>query len=287
MPTCPRSFDAALAVMAGAARAAVRGATAAAIATSLAAAQGRPPKLSTAQPERPSVSTHAGTVTAGWFELESGIELDRGTQPQHNTLGVFAAKLGLAENLQLSLLANVLRPSDAAGGFGDMTMALKMRLLEDFPVLGDFAILPAIKFPTGSDARGTGTNTTDGTITLISSRNVFGLDMDSNVAYTYRGGSGIHAPRDAWLYAVSVAGDLPGGAGWTAEIFGVPGTSGAQGAPPTAALLAGPTFTLRKWLVLDFGGILPLMGQQPRALYAGLTYNVGRLWGEREKNVVR
>ncbi|MBI3568541.1 MAG: transporter [Gemmatimonadetes bacterium] len=246
-----------------------------------------PPKLSTAQPERPTVSTHAGTVTAGWFELESGVELDHGTQPEHNTLGVFAAKLGLAENMQLSLLANVVGPSDAAGGFGDVTMALKIRLLDGDPVLGDFAVLPAIKFPTGSDARGSGTNTTDGTLTLISSRDVFGLDMDANVAYTYRGGSGVHAPRDGWLYAVSVAGDLPHGMGWTAEIFGLPGTSGAQGAPPTMALLGGPTFTLREWLVFDCGGILPFMGQQPRAFYAGLTYNMGRLWGEREKEVVR
>lgn len=245
------------------------------------------PSLSTAQPERPTVSTHAGTVATGWFELESGIEFDHGSQPEHNVFGVFAAKLGVSERMQLSLLANVLAPSDAAGGFGDMTVALKIRLLDDHPLLGSFAILPAIKFPTGSDARGSGTSTTDGTITLISSRDLFGLDLDANVAYTYRGGSGVHAPRDAWLYAVSVAGELPAGMGWAAEIFGLPGTSGAQGAPPTVALLAGPTFTLRQWLVLDCGGILPLAGRQPRGLYAGLTYNVGRLWGEREKTVVR
>jgi len=246
-----------------------------------------PPKLSTAQPERPTVSTHAGTVATGWFELESGIELDHGAQPEHNVLGVFAAKLGLGQRLQLSLLANVVAPSDAAGGFGDVTAALKIRLLDDHPLLGSFAILPAIKFPTGSDARGSGTNTTDGTLTLISSRDVFGLDLDANVAYTYRGGSGVHAPRDGWLYAVSVAGDLPAGMGWTAEVFGLPGTGGTQGAPPTVALLAGPTFTVRTWLVFDCGGILPFAGEQPRAFYAGLTYNVGRLWGEREKTVVR
>ena len=251
------------------------------------AAQHAPPKLSTAQPERPSVSTHAGTMSPGWFEVETGIELDHGVQPEHATLGVFAAKLGLGERTQLSLLANVVQPSDAAGGLGDVTVAVKFRVLDDHPILGNFALLPAIKFPTGSDARGTGTNTTDGTLTVISSRDVFGLDMDANVAYTFRGGSGVHAPRDSWLYAVSLSGDLPAGLGWTAEIFGVPGTSGAQGAPPTAALLVGPTFTLRQWLVFDCGGILPFMGQQPRALYAGLTYNVGRLWGAGEAIIPR
>jgi hypothetical protein len=30
--------------------------------------------------------------------------------------------------------------------------------------------------------------------------------------------------------------------------------------------------------VLDVGGIVRVAGPQPDALYAGVTYNVGRLW---------
>jgi len=44
------------------------------------------------------------------------------------------------------------------------------------------------------------------------------------------------------------------------------------------AFLAGPTIAVREWLVLDVGGIVAIAGPQPRALYGGLTYNVGRLW---------
>ena len=247
----------------------------------------RPPKLHTAQPERPTVSTHAGTVSAGWFEIESGIELDHGNDPDHNTLGTFAAKLGVAENVQLSMLAAYVRPSDNSGGFSDLTFGLKTRLLENNPVLGDFAVQPNLKFPTGSSAKGSGTGTTDGTLLFISSRDLYGMDLDMNVAYTFRGGSGIHAPRDQWLWAASLGGDLPHGAGWAAELYGVPGTSGAKGDRPLVAFLAGPTFTVAESLVLDLGVILPIAGPQPHAFYAGLTYNLGRIWGEREKGVVK
>jgi hypothetical protein len=247
----------------------------------------RPPKLGTAQPERPTVSTHAGTVSSGWFEIETGLELDDGHDPDHNAAGVFAAKLGLAENVQLSMLATVVKPSDNTGGFGDLTFGVKTRLLNDNPILGDFAVQPNLKIPTGKVGRGSGTGTTDGTLLFISSRDVYGLDLDINLAYTFRGGSGLRAPRDSWLWAASLGGDLPHGWGWAAEFFGVPGTNGAQGAPPLVAFLAGPTLTITESLVFDIGVILPVAGPQPHAFYTGLTYNVGRIWGEREKKVVK
>jgi hypothetical protein len=248
---------------------------------------GRPPKLSTAQPERPTVSTHAGTVSSGWLEIETGIELDHGHDPEHTTLGTLAMKLGLAENVQLSILAPYVRPSDNTGGVSDLTVGVKMRLLENNPLLGDFAVQPNLKLPTGKSDKGSGTGTTDGTLLLISSRDFYGMDLDMNVAYTYRGGSGIRAPRDQWLWAASLAGDLPHGVGWAAELYGVPGTSGLKGDQPLLAFLGGPTLTVAESLVLDLGVILPIAGPQPHAFYAGLTYNLGRIWGEREKGVVK
>lgn len=247
----------------------------------------REPKLHTAQPERPSVSTHAGTVSTGWLEIETGIELDNGQDPDHTGLVTLAAKLGIGEKLQLTMLTNAIRATGLEGGTGDVTTGLKWRMLADHPILGDFAVLPSIKMPTGSVTRGTGTGTTDATLLLISSRDLFGADLDVNVGYTFRGGSGIHAPRDSWLWAASLGGDLPHGAGWVVELFGVPGTSGAQGALPLVGLLAGPTFTLRDWLVFDIGGIIPVAGPQAHAFYTGLTWNVGQLWGATPHAVVK
>ena len=38
-----------------------------------------------------------------------------------------------------------------------------------------------------------------------------------------------------------------------------------------------PTFRVRDWLVLDAGFIAPITGPQPRAFYAGVTYNIGAI----------
>lgn len=242
----------------------------------LPAPQPRDPHV--AGPERPTVATHAGTVATGWLEVESGVELDHGTNPDHATFGLFVAKVGLGRRVQLSLSGSVVRPSDKAGGVGDFTAGIKWRLVDDNPVLGDLAVLPALKSPTGSVARGSGTGTTDASFLLISSRDAGAVHIDLNAGYTFRGGSGARAPRDEWLWTASFAGPLAGRLEWTAELYGVPGTGGGTGAAPLVALLAGPTFTLRDWLVLDVGGIMPVTGPQPRALYAGAVWNVGRLW---------
>jgi hypothetical protein len=231
-----------------------------------------------AQPERPTVATHAGTVEPGWLEIESGIELDHGTSPDHATLGVVVAKIGLAPRMQLSLFSSVVRPSDNAGGIGDFAVGIKWRLIEDHPLLGDFALLPALKSPTGSVARGSGSGTTDASLLLISSRDVGAVHIDLNAGYTFRGGSGARTPRDGWLWTASFGGVLAGRLSWTAELYGVPGSGGDAGAAPLVGFLAGPTYTLRDWLVLDVGGIAPVAGPQPRAFYAGAVWNIARLW---------
>lgn len=56
-----------------------------------------------AQPERPTVATHAGTVATGWFEIEAGTELDRYADRSRGEVAPVSVKLGLAPCLQLSL----------------------------------------------------------------------------------------------------------------------------------------------------------------------------------------
>jgi hypothetical protein len=237
------------------------------------------------QPERPTVATHAGTVAPGWLEIEAGVERDRFAPASVGVSTPVVLKFGAASHVQLSVFGATVSPPHATLGMGDAGVGLKWRLADGAPLAGDFAIFPAVKFPTGSPTAGTGTGTTDGSILLISSHDFGGVAMDLNVGYTRRSGDGSVAPRSASLWTASFGGPFGGpfgGAfGWVAECYGYPATGGASGVPSIVALLGGPTFLVRPWLAIDAGVIVPLAGPQPRALYAGTVYNVGRILGLR------
>jgi hypothetical protein len=189
------------------------------------------------------------------------------------------AKLGLARTRQLEVQAPIVRPpGEDATGIGDVSIGLKWRLIEGAPVVGNFAILPSIKMPSGSADSGTGTGTIDTNLLFISSHKLGPVAMDVNFGYTRRGGDGTLAPRNASVWTASFGGPARGRLGWVAELYGYPATSGPASAASAVAFLGGPTVEIREWLVLDAGLILPFAGSQPRALYSGAVYNLGRLW---------
>jgi hypothetical protein len=229
------------------------------------------------QPERPTVATHAGTVAPGWGEIEAGAERDRFSPSTSQTIAPVVVKLGVASHVQLSIFGSAVHNALATGA-GDMGVAVKWRIADGAPVVGDFAVEPTVKFPTGSYARGAGTGTADASLLLISSHDLRGVALDINAGYTRRSGDGSHAPNDATLWTVSFGGSVAGRLGWVLECYGYPGTRGPAGQAPIVALLAGPTYLLVPWLALDAGLIEPAEGPQPHALYAGGVYNVGRLW---------
>lgn len=230
------------------------------------------------QPERPTVATHAGTVATGWLEVEAGVERDRLGAASPTLATPVVLKLGIAHRMQLGIDATTLRAGGATS-IGDLTAGIKWRLLDGAPFVGDFALLPAIKFATGSRSAGSGT--TDLSLLAISSHDLGPVSMDVNVGYTHRTGDGSRAPTSATLWTFSFGGPIAGVFGWTAECYGLPGTSGAAGQAPIVALLAGPTALVRPWLAFDVGAIEPISGPQPRAFYAGTVYNVGRIWRAR------
>ncbi len=232
------------------------------------------------QPERPTIATHAHTVAPGWVEIECGMECDLHGDDPAGLVAPLQTKIGLRSHVQLSLNTPWQRPEEGPGsgsGLSDVSAAVKWRLLDEVPVLGDFAIQPAWKLPSGSAARGTGTGTMDGTLLLISSNVIGPVSLDINGGYTRRSGDGENAPRDATLWTVSSGFPLRGPLSAALEVYGLPGTSGPRGERPIVALLVGPTLTPRSWLELDVGTIVPLTGPQPHALYCGFVWNLGRL----------
>jgi hypothetical protein len=232
------------------------------------------------QPERPTLATHAHTVAPGWVEIETGVEHDRLSDGERSESAITTTKVGLTARTQLAVTASALRvPSDASPttGLGDLSIALKWRVLDQAPALGDFAVLSALKLPSGSFERGTGTGTTDASLTVISSYAFGPVSLDVNAGVTLRSGDGTKAPERASLWTVALGLPLAGPLAWATEVYGDPGTHGPAGAGPLVAVLFGPTWTPRSWLELDAGAIVPVSGPQPHALYAGLVWNIGRL----------
>lgn len=234
----------------------------------------RDPRL--AQPERPTVATHAGTVARGYAELEQGGEWDRQRDGTRTFFAPSNLKIGLASNAQLNILLNIIRDRSIPGGtfaLGDLTLGIKYRIVEGDRLLGDFAILPAIKVPSAApDDAGTGT--TDFSLLLISSRQLGPVAIDLNVGETRRSGDGSVAPRVTRMWTASFGMPLAGRLGATLEFFGYPkvATVDDEG---SAAILVGPTFLARKWLALDAGIITPLTGALPHAVYVGFVWNAG------------
>lgn len=232
-----------------------------------------------AQPERPTVATHAGTVAEGWLEIEAGGELDRYSDHSDGCGLPVTVKLGVASRLQFSLFASGILPQGGSGVHpGDVALGVKWRLSETLPFHGRFALLPSVKLPAGSPASGAGTGTTDVSLLFISSHELGPIELDINFSFTRRSGDGTVAPKAATLWTFSFGGAAIDPLGWVAELYGLPGTSGPAGKAASAAVLIGPTFTIRPWLVLDTGVIAPLVGPQPVALFLGGVWNIGQIW---------
>ncbi|MFI5235320.1 MAG: transporter [Gemmatimonadales bacterium] len=245
-------------------------------APSLAAQAPVTPDPHAVQPERPTVATHAYTVAPGWAEVEAGLEFDRYRDASRGGSAPVLLKLGLAPRLQFDLSLPGIVPPGGSAALGDIAVGAKWRAIASSPILGDFAVQPSVKLPTGARSSGAGTGTIDISILLISSRHVGPVEMDLNLGYTRRSGNGTSVPRAAALWTASFGGPLRGDFGWVVECFGYPGTTGPAGAASMAAILAGPTWLARKWLAFDAGVIVPLAGSQPRALYVGTVYNLGK-----------
>jgi hypothetical protein len=229
------------------------------------------------QPERPTVATHAGTVARGWVELEEGGEWDKAPDGARTFFAPTNLKIGLGSRAQLNLLVSLLYDRAILGGpfaAGDITIGVKYRIVDDDRILGDFAMLPAVKLPTAS-ASGAGTGTTDFSLLLISSHQIGPVAMDLNVGQTRRSGDGTSAPRTAGIWTASFGFPVSGPLGATVEIFGFPRTTGPAGTKAIAAFLIGPTLLVRRWLAMDAGIIAPITGPQPRAIYTGFVWNFG------------
>ncbi len=235
-----------------------------------------------ANPERPTIATHAYAVAPGIVELEAGVQWQRLGPHSAQLAGPTLVKVGLARRLQLDIAPGWawLGPDGSRrGGVADSAVGLKWQMAAGFPVLADVAVQSTLKLPTGDVRLGTGTGTTDLNLLLISSRSIGKASLDLNVGYTRRSGGELAAPTVATLWTASTGFPVAGELSWSAELFGYPGTKGPVGSRPIVAVLTGPTFQPQRSVVFDAGVILSVEGFGATAFYTGVTWNIGRLPG--------
>src|SRR5207244_11433906 len=132
---------------------------------------------------------------------------------------------------------------------------------------GRFASRRSTSVPTGSATAGRCAGTACASGLLVACHALGPVARELNAGITRRSGGGTEAPRTATVWTASFGYPVKGRLGGVGEIFGYPGTSGPAGSPQIVALLGGPTWQARDWLVFDAGVIVPITGLQPRALY--------------------
>ena len=236
-----------------------------------------------ALPERPTVATHAYVIKPGFVEVQAGVTYFRPTDD--GTLDVpLYLKFGVTRWLQLAVAPSLTSNRGGAGGdlqagFADLSLVAKLVVGTGLPVVGDFAVQPSLKLATGSTSRGFGTGTTEGGVLLVSSRQLLGGQIDTNVGITFSSGDGTDAPETSTVWAVAGGRSIAGPLGAVVEVFGFPGTRGPAGGPPQVGLLFGPTYAVRPSLVLDAGAIVDVQNLGGNAAYVGLTANLGRWFG--------
>ena len=235
-----------------------------------------------AQPERPTVATHAFTVAPGWVELELGVERQpEGALANHLAVPLLV-KIGIGSRVQLDVAPAWQRSADDGrieSGVSDTLVGVKWRVIDNAPLVGAVAVQTTVSLPTGNVDRETGTGSAALNLLAISSQRFGPVAVDVNVGYTHSGGDRARTPANSTLWTVAAGFPVAGPVGWAIEVFGLPGTSGPAGAPPVVAALMGPTLTLRRSLVLDAGAIVDITGWGSMAIYAGATWNIGHMWG--------
>ena len=221
-----------------------------------------------ANPERPTVATHAYAVAPGYVEIEQGISARGVASFRDATSWDVNVKIGIAPYLQVGLFGPGYARTSAGHGVGDWGLALKLRA--DVSDQAAVAIVPAITFPTGKEQLGLGAGRVLGQLPLV-----FSLDGPARVHADFNAGPlGIGAGRLQWLTTASIGRPVGGRFGLTAEVYRI--SAGSAG-PRQAGLLGALLVTPVQWMVIDIGGTWGLGSGSPDVVFLGLTTNLGRL----------
>lgn len=221
-----------------------------------------------ANPERPTVATHAYAVTPGYVELEQGVRALGVRSLSEGTSWDFNLKIGLRRNVQLGVFGAGYTRTGGGGGVGDHGVTLK--LTTELSPATAIALVPGVSFPFGNEALGHGAGRTLGSLVGVLSADVrWGLHLDFNAGPVAIGGG-----RPQWFSSAGV-GKAFGPLGIAVELFDF--TAGGAG-ERQRGLLGSVLVTVTEWAVADLGGVWGMTVESPDQLFVGLTTNLGRIF---------
>jgi len=228
-----------------------------------------PPSPRTANPERPTVATHAYTVAPGYAELEQGARAFGLNGLGEGTAWDVNLKIGVRPGVQLGLFGAGYLRTGAGSGVGDVGLSLKASRV--ISPRASIALVPAMTLPSGDAGRGLGAGRTLGSLAGVLSADLAeGFHFDANA-----GPVGIGAGRPQWFTSLGLAHEGVGPAAMAFELFDF--TAGAAG-PRQRGFLAALMVTVAEWVVVDGGGVRGLVGGTPDQLFVGMTTNLGRIF---------
>ena len=225
----------------------------------------------TANPERPTVATHAYTVAPGYAELEQGVRaFGFGlTDLGEATAWDFNLKIGVRPDLQVGFFGAGYVRTGAGAGVGDVGLSLKVS--QAVSSKAAIAIVPAMTVPTGDAGRELGAGRTLGSIVGVLSADLpAGVHFDANA-----GPVGLGAGAPQWFTSIGLAHGGVGPVGVAVELFDF--TDGGAG-PRQRGFLAALMVTVADWVVMDAGGVYGLVDGTPDQLFLGITTNLGRIF---------
>jgi hypothetical protein len=235
-----------------------------ALALVLFVAQGSP---RAANPERPTVATHAYTVAPGFAELEQGARAFGSDALAEGTAWEFNLKVGVARGLQLGFFGPGYLRTAAGAGLGDVGLAVKAGGAVSSRTA--LAVVPGVTVPTGDAGQGRGAGRALGSLVGVASADLpAGFHLDVNA-----GPVGIGAGRPQWFSSVGMA--RGGRVGVATELFDF--TTGGAG-PPQRGFLAAVLVTAAEWVVVDMGGVVGLTAETADQVFVGVTTNLGRIF---------
>jgi len=222
-----------------------------------------------ANPERPTVATHAYTVAPGFVEFEQGARAFGVDGLGEATSWDFNLKIGVRPGLQLGVFGAGYVRTAGGSGVGDVGVSLKASRAVSPQVA--IAVVPAVTAPTGNAARGLGAGRALGSLVGVFSADLpKGFHFDANA-----GPVGIGAGQPQWFTSVGLAHGGIGAVGLATELFDF--TGGGAG-PRQRGFLAAVMVTVAEWVVVDAGGVRGLVDGTPDQLFVGVTTNLGRIF---------